>query len=584
MQRPRALIYEFGEFQVDVDRRLLLGRDGRPLPLTPKVFDTLLYLVEHTETVLDKDTLMNAIWPSTAVEENSLNQNISLLRRVLGGKRVEHRYIVTVPGHGYRFVAPVRKHAPSTMTVSAGTIRSIAVLPFQPLVREERDVSLEMGMADTLIARLSGLRDMIVRPISCVSKYAGLGQDALLAGRELEVESVLEGSLQHRGNKIRVTVRLVSVPTGVSLWAGTFDEELTDIFALQDAISERVVRALALELSSEDKKRLIKHYTESAEAYELYLKGRYHWWKNSPEEFSKSRDYFHRAVDVDPSYALGYCGLNSYYGFGAAFGMLPAAEAWPKAEWAIRKALDLDNTLAEAHLGLAALNMVHYLDWVGAEKEAKRAIELNPRFDEIHFMYSFFLVVMRRFDEAITEGKRALACDPFSVRISQHLGSAFYNARRYDEAIRQYRRTLELDPHNASVHESLGAAYEQSGRYRDAIEQWKKAAALVEDAELGAILGAADAKHNFDGAVRAVAAKRLGRLTDLKRSGHYVPGINFARAYLRMDDKPRALQWLKTSCEERNVFALLLGSDPFYDPLRADRHFISLLRRMKLCV
>src|SRR5450755_2561361 len=193
MQGSQAHIYEFGEFQVDVARRLLSGRDGRVLPLSPKAFDTLLYLVEHPEAVLDKNVLMNAIWPDTAVEENNLNQNISILRRVLGGNQAEHCYIVTVPGRGYRFVAPVRKNA---RTPTAGSIRSIAVLPFQPLVKEDRDASLEMGMADTLIARLSALRDMIVRPVSSISKYAGPGQDALLAGRELKVESVLHGSLQ----------------------------------------------------------------------------------------------------------------------------------------------------------------------------------------------------------------------------------------------------------------------------------------------------------------------------------------------------------------------------------------------------
>ena len=576
-----AHIYEFGEFQVDVGRRLLAGRDGRVLPLTPKVFDTLLYLVENTEAVLDKNTLMKAIWPDTVVEENNLNQNISILRRVLGGNRAAHSYIVTVPGCGYRFVAPVRKLTPAGTAVS---IRSIAVLPFQPLVREDRDAALEMGMADTLIARLSGLRDMIVRPIGSVSKYAGLGQDALRAGRELEVESVLEGSLQQRGNKIRVTVRLLNVSNGASLWAGTFDEELTDIFALQDAISERVVRALALEISSEEKTRLIKHHTENNEAYQLYLKGRYYWWKNSREEYSKSRDYFHRAVEADPSYALGYCGLNSYYGFGAAFGMLPAEEAWPKAEWAIRKALDLDSTLAEAHLGLAALNMVYYLDWAVTEKEARRAIELNPRFDEIHFMYSFFLGAMRRFDEAITEAKLALGCDPFSVRISQHLGSTFYYARRYDEAIQQYRRTLELDPHNASVHESLGDVYEQKGHYDKAVEHWGKSMTLSGDAELAAILRAGDASRDFNTAMRAVGMKRLGRMTDMRNGGNHVPAINFARAYLRMDDKEQALQWLKTACEERNVYSLIIGSDPLYAPLRTDRRFIKLLRRMKLCL
>src|SRR5450631_5691 len=172
MQGSQAHIYEFGEFQVDAGRRLLLGRDGRVLTLTPKVFDTLIYMVEHTEAVLDKNTLMKAIWPDTVVEENNLNQNISILRRVLGENRAANSYIVTVPGRGYRFVAPVTKRA---LPATAASIRTIAVLPFQPLVSEDRDSSLEMGMADTLIARLSGLRDMIVRPISFVSKYAGLG-------------------------------------------------------------------------------------------------------------------------------------------------------------------------------------------------------------------------------------------------------------------------------------------------------------------------------------------------------------------------------------------------------------------------
>jgi TolB-like protein/Tfp pilus assembly protein PilF len=582
-------MYEFGEFQVDAARRLLLGRDGRVLPLTPKVFDTLLYLVEHADAVLDKDELMGAIWPQTAVEENNLNQNISVLRRVFGGNRTAHEYIVTVPGRGYRFVAAVKKHG---LPATAVAIRSIAVLPFQPLVKEDRDAALEMGMADTLIARLSALRDMIVRPVSSISKYAGPGQDALLAGRELKVESVLHGSLQRCGNKIRVTIRLLNVSNGASLWAGTFDEEITDIFALQDAISERVVRALALELSSEEKTRLIKHHTESNEAYQLYLKGRYYWWKNSPAEFGKSRDYFHRAVEADPGYALGYCGLNSYYGFGAAFGMLPADEAWPKAEWAIRKALELDNTLAEAHLGLAALNMVYYLNWVETEKEAKRAIELNPRFDEVHFMYSFFLVVMRRFDEAIAEGKLALACDPFSVRTCQHLASAFYCARRYDDAIQQYQRTLELDPNNAVVYESLGGVYEQMGRHREAIEHWEKAMTLAGDVELVQILSAATANPgsegtdssntNFTETVRALEVKRLARLTDMKSGGRHVPAINFVRAYLRMDDKEQALEWLKRACEERNVYSLMIGADPVHDPLRTDSRFIGLLKRMKL--
>jgi TolB-like protein/Tfp pilus assembly protein PilF len=575
-------IYEFDDFRVDAGRRLLLGRDGRPLPLTPKAFDTLVYLIQNSDIVLGKETLMRAIWADTVVEENNLNQCISALRRVLGEKRAEHRYIVTVPGRGYRFVAHVSKRKPPAIASNAEPIASIAVLPFQPLTRNNRDESLEMGMADTLIARLSGIRDLVVRPISSVRKYAGLKLDVLAAGRELGVESVLEGSLQRQANRVRVTVRLLNVSNGASLWAGTFDEELTDIFALQDAISEQVAQALSVELSKEDKTRLVKHHTQSTKAYQLYLNGRYYWWKNSPEEYKKSRDYFHRAVEEDPTYALGYCGLNSFYGFGAAWGIVPPDDGWPKAEWAVTKALELDDQLAEAHLALAALKMVYYLDWAGTESEAKRAIDLSPGFDEIHYAYSFFLVVMRRFREALAEGKRALACNPFSLRISQHLGYALYCARSYDEAIHQYRKALELDPNDASVHEALGDVHERNGEYREAVEHWTKAMLLANDTKLVPTLRAAKAKEAVDRAVRGVATKRLDRLLRNRERGDYVPAIRFAREHLRAGHQEEALKWLTLACEERNVYSLMIASDPFYDPLRADQRFVELLRRMKL--
>jgi serine/threonine-protein kinase len=572
-------IYEFGDFRLDGGRRLLLRRDGDPLPLTPKAFDTLLYLVQHPDLLLEKETLMKAIWPDTAVEENNLNQSISVLRRVLGGKRTNLRFIVTVPGRGYRFVAPVKRQRPLASPV-AESLRSIAVLPFQPVLAADSDPSLEMGMADTLTARLSGIRNVIVRPMSAVRKYADLQQDALAAGHELGVESVLEGSLQRRDNRIRITVRLLNVADGVSLWAGTFTEQMTDIFVLQDTISEQVVQALALELSSEDRTWLIKHHTENPRAYQLYLKGRYHWWKNSSEEYNRGRECFHRAVEEDPSYALGYCGLNSFYGFGAAWGMLPPDDGWPKAEWAVNKALELDDRLAEAHLGLAALKMVYYLDWTGAEQEARQTIELSPGFDEIHYFYSFFLVVMGRFDEAISEGQRALKCNPFSVRISQHLAYCLYCASRYDEAIRQYWKTLQLDPNNAAAHEALGDLFERKGQYREAFEQWHKSMTLAGDTDLAETLVSASA--DFPVAVRAVAIKRLARLNDRRNRGEYLPAAHFAREHLRAGDREQTLKYLKLACEERNVYPLMIGSDPLYDEVRGDPQFINLIQRMKL--
>jgi DNA-binding winged helix-turn-helix (wHTH) protein/tetratricopeptide (TPR) repeat protein len=570
-------IYEFLGFRLDPAERLL-ARDGKPVAVTPKVFDTLVFLVENAGRLITKDEFMKEVWARSFVEESTLVQSISQLRKALGDSEV----IDTVPKKGYRFRGSVRTVDSPVIAKSTESIRSIAVLPFQPLARNRRDRSLELGMSDTLIARLSGIRDIIVRPISSVRRYADLKLDVLAAGSELGVDCVLEGSLQRQTNRVRVTVRLLKVSNGASLWAGIFDEEMTDIFVLQDVISERVAQALSLELSNEEKGRLFKHYTTSARAYQLYLKGRYFWWKNTTQEYKKSRDYFHRAVEEDPCYALGYCGLNSFYGFGAAWGILPPEDGWPKAEWAVTKALELDDQLAEAHLDLSALKMVYHLDWAGAEREAKRAIELNPGFDEIHYAYSFFLVVMRRFPEAVAEARRALECNPFSIRISQHVGYALYCGRNYDLAIHQYLKALELDPNDASGHEALGDAYHQIGEFRKAVEQWTKAMRLANDTELVTAFGAPNTKQAIDKAVRTIAAKRLGQLERDRESGAYVPAMRFAREHLQAGHREEALRWLALACEERNVFSLLIASDPFYDPLRDDPRFAKLLHRMKL--
>lgn len=570
-------VYEFSGHRLEPAERLLL-RDGKPVALTPKVFDTLVFLVENAGRLITKDEFMKQVWAEAFVEEATLAQSISQLRKAL----VHSDLIETLPKKGYRFSGEIRRIESVAVASSSEPMPSIAVLPFQPMARKKRDESLEIGMADTLIARLSSIRDIVVRPISAVRKYADYKLDVLAAGRELEVESVLEGSLQRQGNRIRVTVRLLNVSNGASLWTGIFDEEMNDIFVLQDVISERVAQALSLELSKEDKKRLVKHDTQSARAYQLYLKGRYYWWKNSPDEYRKSRDYFHRAIEEDPSYALGYCGLNSFYGYGAAWGMVSPLEGWPKAEWAVSKALELDDQLAEAHLDLAALKMVYYLDWVGAEKEAKRAIELSPGFDEIHYAYSFFLVVMRRFPEAISEARQALVCNPFSLRISQHLGYVYYCERSYDEAIQQYREALELDSADVSVHEALGDVLERKGQYQEAVEAWKMASRLANDTELLAILERVNTKKEMGRASHDVASKRLDRLCAKRDSGEYVPAVRFARENLRADRPEEALKWLTLAGEERNVYSLLIASDPFYDPLRSDTRFAKLLRRLKL--
>jgi tetratricopeptide (TPR) repeat protein len=305
----------------------------------------------------------------------------------------------------------------------------------------------------------------------------------------------------------------------------------------------------------------------------LYLKGQYYRWKTEPEEFRKCRDYFDRAVKADPSFALGYFGLNSFYGYGSAWGVLSPDEGWPKAHAALTKALKLDGTLPEAHLSLAAYLLVHDRNWAGAEKEIKRVVALNPKLAEIHHLYSFYFLTLRRFDDAITEGRRALESDPLSVIYGRSLGMCLYFARRYDDAVAQYHETLELDQNSVSVHELLGDAYERQERHREAIAEWQKATALTGDYELAARLGSACAEGDLARAVCERARRSIELASERARTGGYVPAIEHARAWMRIGDSEQAFCWLEKACSERNVFSLLLSSDPFYDSLRSDKRF-----------
>ena len=517
-------VYEFGDFRLDAEKRQLSRRDGTWLPLTPRVFATLLFLVENAAQVLDKEQLMAAVWPDSIVEENNLTQNISTLRRLFGDSPAAPRFIVTVPGRGYRFSAPVTSAAGLTNSPApAAAHRTIAVLPFKPLVAKSSNPSLEMGMADTLIARLSRLREIVVRPLGAVRRYASLDQEPLVAGRELGVESVLEGSIQKSGTALRVNVRLMKVADGAALWAGTFDEKFTDIFSVQNAIAERVVSALALQLDGEERARLTRLETRNAEAYRLYLKGRYYWWKTTPEEFRKCRDYFQRAVDADPSYALGYCGLNAFFGYGSAWGMLPPEEGWPRAIKAAAKALELDDSLPQAHSDVGAHRMVFDRDWPGAEEEIRRAIELNPRGEEFHYLYSFFLITRGRFEEALAEAQRAVALDPLLLRLHQHLAFTYFHARRFDEAIAHLQQTLRLDADMAPLHKLLGDALEQKGRREEAIAEWQKALQLSGDDRAGGAARGGFVRKKFP----EDAARRRG---EKARSSEQAPGAGRLRS------------------------------------------------------
>jgi len=569
---PLTQFYEFGPFCVDASQRLL-ARDGTPVPLTPKVFDTLLHLLQRNGTALSKDELMKAIWPDTVVEENNLNQNISILRRVLGDGRNEHRYIATVPGHGYRFVAAVKSSRERSRQLSPPNDASIAVLPFVNLSSDAGNQYFCDGLAEELINALAKLEQIRVVARTSAFFFKGKETDIREIGRKLKVDTVLEGSVRKSGNRLRITVQLINTANGYHLWSERYDTEMQDIFDVQDEITLAVVSALKLKLLGKEKSAILKHHTENPKAYLYYLKGQYYRWKTVPDEFKKCCDFFERAIKADPSFALGYFGLNSYYGYGSAWGMLPPDKGWPKAHAALTKALELDDTLPEAHLSLAAFLLVHDRNWAGAEKEIKRVLALNPKLAEIHHLYSFYFLTLGRFDDAINEGRRALQSDPLSLIYGRSLGMCLYFSRRYDEAIVQYHETLELDQNNVSVHELLGIAYERQGRHGEAIAEWQKTAILTGDHELAACLGSACAEGDLARAVRERARGGLEQANKKARRGERVPAIEYARAWLSIGDSEQAFCWLEKACSERNVFSLLLNTDPFYDDLCADERF-----------
>src|SRR5215207_2061991 len=570
MPRQPALIYEFGDFSLDTARRQLRGRDGFTVPLTTKAFETLLYLVGRSGTVLDKDELMGAIWPDAVVEENNLTQAISSIRRALGESRAEHRYILTVPGRGYCFVADVRTRTPQAPASTTPTVRTMAVLPFQPIVAASRDSALELGMADTLIARLSG-RKIIVRPINSVRKYVELDQDPLAAGHELGVELVLEGSIQRWGDSIRVTVRLVKTADGASLWAGTFDEKFTDIFLVQDAIANKVVAALALQLGGEEQKHLTKRHTENVEAYHFYLKGRFHWNKRAPQDLRKAIEHFKRAIALDPSYALAYAGLADAYTLLANAGG-PAHEIMPEARASALKAVSLDDHLAEAHASLGNTIIYYGYDFAEAEREHKRAIELNPNYATARHWYSELLMGLGRHEEALAEIRRALEIDPLSLLLNRQYGASLLFARRYDAAVAQMKKTVELDPNFAVGHSTLSVAYRMKGDYAESVEELARFQELVGGEQTAALMRESFARGGWRGFLRA--------MTGEPRPANLTP-YNLATFHAELGEKDKAFVELNKSYQNREAILGLLNVDPRFDSLRDDPRFQDLLRRFR---
>ncbi|HKP39369.1 MAG TPA: winged helix-turn-helix domain-containing protein [Pyrinomonadaceae bacterium] len=634
MSKQVKRLYEFGPFRIDTENRLL-SRDGKPIPLKPKVVSTLLLLIENHDRVIEKDELINALWPDSFVEEGNLTQNIYVLRKALTNAENDESYIETIPRRGYRFVGPVRESTSETnadLTATDGevlpirqpetakparvglskrwiwissllavallalggylwisnqrkraaanpAIKSLAVLPFKPLNSEAADEYMGQGMADALITKLSNSRRISVRPTSVVLRYSALGQDPLAAGRELGVDVVLDGKIQRAGDRVRVTVQLLRVADGASLWAEQYDETFTNIFAVQDSISAQAAHSLMPQLSGSERALMLQHYTRNAAAYEAYLQGRYYWNKRTAAGFKKAMDYFQQAIQIDQNYALAYAGLADCYIRLNEFGVPMAQEAVPRGRAAVMKALQIDDALAEAHATLAFIKFRHDWDFAGADQEFKRSLELDANYSEAHQWYAFFLLAVSKTNEADTEMKRAQELDPLSLGFNSNLALYLFFRHQFDQSIQQCLKTLEMEPNFILTRFTLGLNYEQKGMNQEAIAEFKKARDLSPNdaATLASALGHALAKGG-----QVKDARALLRDLEERAKKNYVPPYSLAVLYAGLGENARALESLEVGFQDRSLRPVWLKYDSRLDGLRQDGKFAGLVQRIGL--
>ena len=469
------------------------------------------------------------------------------------------------------------------------TIDSLAALPFVNVDADPNTEYLSDGITESLINSLSQLPNLKVISFSSVSRYRGQQIDPQTVARDLGVRALLVGKVTQRGDDLIVSAELVDTRDNSHIWGEQYNRKLSGLLALQKEISREISDKLRMRSSGEQKERLTKSYTESTEAYQLYLKGRYHWNKWTPEGWQKSIEYFQQAIKKDPSYALAYVGVSNAYNALGFFDVMLPREAWPKAEEAAVKGLELDDTLGEAHAALGTVKYLYGWDWAAAERELKRAIELNPNDEVAHTVYAYYLHSMGRGDEGLAEMKRAYELDPLSIRINFGLGDmlAFAHAhRQYDQAIEQFRKTIELEPAQwtlGAAYWHLAAVYEKKGMYEEAIAEYQRGMNLSGESYLAAALEQAYKRSGFSEAKRVVTKMRLQKMIEASKRER-VPPLPFAFIYADLGENEQAFEWLEKAYEEHSSSLVHLGDGMVCtcDALRSDPRFADLLRRIGL--
>ena len=628
----------FGPFEADL-RAGELRKHGVKLKLVGQPFEVLAMLLESPGQLVTREELRTRLWPTdTFVDfDHGLNAAVNKLRDALSESAEKPTYVETLPRRGYRFISAVdlpdslglklpvpempaslespvvvaetqipsrygRRRVFMTALVlvvilavvfgfdpggvrhrlvgepSVPRIQSIAVLPLENLSKDPEQEYFADGMTDELITNLAQISALRVISRTSAMQYKGTKKSLSEIARELHVDAVVEGTVMHSGDRVRITAQLIEASTDHHLWAASYDRDLQNVLSMQEEVTRAIVSEVRVKLTAQEQARLASMHPINPEAFQLWLKGRYYWYKLNPEGLQKAIEYFQQALEKDPTYAPAYAGLADSYNLLAFFNVFPPREVMPKAKAAAVKALELDDNLAEAHVSLGWAGFTYDLDWPAAGKHFERAIVLNPAYPLAHSYYSLYLGALGRPEEGLTEAKRALDLDPVSPAINHYVIVQLYLARRFDEAIEQCRKTLELDPSFTPVHGTLAEVYSAKGMYREALAEYEEYSALSGGSPRStAFVGYAHARLGQ----RSQAFRVLEQLRAASKQ-KYVPALSFAIVYVGLGEKEQAFLWLEKAYDERTNSLAYLKVQATWDPLRSDPRFADLVRRIGL--
>jgi TolB-like protein/DNA-binding winged helix-turn-helix (wHTH) protein/Tfp pilus assembly protein PilF len=604
----------FGEFVLDLDSREL-RRGTEPVRMSPKAFQLLEILVINRPKALSKADLQDRLWPDTFVVEKNLANLVSEIRQVLGEHPSGAGFIRTVPRYGYAFhETMLGTHTPKLVrpptsarrramlalggvallvvagiaAVSLTLARSrtptrivMAVLPFQNLTGDPDQEYLCDGLTEEMIAQLGGLQPSRLAVIARTSAvhYKNTSKRADEIGRELGVDFLLETSVRRTGDRIRIAAQLIDVESQTHVWAEQSDHEMRDIVELQRDIAAAITRRISASFTLDPRPDVgPPRHSSNPLAYEQYLRGRWHWAKDTAAGLQKGKEHFLKAIALDPAYAMAYSGLADTYALLGSYDIMPISESHPLGREAALKALDLNESLGEAHNSLAAILADHYWDWPGAERHFKRAIELAPNdVTALHF-YSFYLAYTGHASQALPLAERAVSLDPLSLRAQVNLGVILNMARRYDDAVGQFERTLDLDSGYAMAHAMLGLTYAYKGMPERAVSE------LVFARKAGGDRPDLIALHGYALARAGHTSEALATIDELHRVSkpRHPSAYLMAMVYVGLGDKNRAFEWLQKAVDARAWELPVLKADTMFDPLRSDPRFLPLLARLGL--